>query len=149
ERVPGTYRMRFVNGSWRRVPALWTRLTAAGRRVAVLTVPGTYPPEPVNGVMVSGFDSPLTTEIDGSVVHPSSIHAEIRRVVGRIPFADFQEVTTGPGWHEAALARLLDGVERRATLAAHLLAAEPWDCVMVVFGESDTVAHHFWRFHDA
>jgi len=65
ERVPGTYRVRFVNGSWRRAPALWTRLSAAGRRVAVLTVPATYPPEPIDGVMVSGFDSPLTTAIDG------------------------------------------------------------------------------------
>ena len=147
-RVPGSYRVRFVNGSHRRAPALWTRLGAAGRRVAVLTVPATYPPEPVNGVMVSGFDSPLATAIDGSFVHPRSLYAEIQRLVGRLPFADFQEVVTGPGWHEAALARLRDGVERRAKLGLALLARERWDAFMVVFGESDTVAHHFWRFHD-
>ena len=148
ERVPGTYRVRFVNGSYRRVPALWTRLSAAGRRVAVLTVPGTYPPEPACGVMVSGFDSPLATAIDGSFVHPRALYREIQRAVGRVPFADFQEVTTGPGWHAVALARLLEGVERRTKLAAWLLERERWDALMVVFGESDTVAHHFWRFHD-
>src|SRR6185503_4825086 len=148
ERVPGTYRVRFVNGSARRAPALWTRLCAAGRRVAVLTVPATYPPEPVDGVMVSGFDSPLTTAIDGSFVHPRALYRDIRDVVGRVPFADFQEVTTGPGWHEHALARLLDGIERRSALARMLCARESWDALMVVFGESDTVAHHFWRFHD-
>src|SRR5438309_1167924 len=149
ERVPGTYRVRFVNGSYRRVPALWTRLSAAGRRVAVLTVPATYPPEPTCGVMVSGFDSPLATAIDGSFVHPRALYRDIQRAVGRVPFADFQEVTTGPGWHARALARLLDGVARRTKLAAWLLARERWDALMVVFGESDTVAHHFWRFHDA
>jgi len=148
ERVPGTYRVRFVNGSYRRVPALWTRLSAAGRRVAVLTVPATYPPEPVDGVMVSGFDSPLATAIDGSFVHPRAFYRDIRRLVGRVPFADFQEVTTGPGWHTGALARLLDGVERRTKLAAWLLERQRPDALMVVFGESDTVAHHFWRFHD-
>lgn len=148
ERVAGTYRVRFVNGSWRRVPALWNRLSAAGRRVAVLTVPATYPPEPIDGVMVSGFDSPLATAIDGSFVHPRTLYPEIQRLVGRLPFADFQEVTTGPGWHADALARLLDGIERRTTLATALLARERWDAFMVVFGESDTVAHHFWRFHD-
>src|SRR4029077_14033209 len=58
ERIPGTYRLRFVNGSYRRAPALWTRLTHAGRRVAVMTVPATYPPERVAGIMVSGFESP-------------------------------------------------------------------------------------------
>lgn len=148
ERVPGTLRVRFVNGSQRRTPALWTRLSARGRRVAVLTVPATYPPEPVNGIMVSGFDSPVTTGVDGSFVYPRAFHAELRRLVGRLPFADFQEVRTGPRWHHRALASLLDGVERRATLAETLLAREPWDALMVVFGESDTVAHHFWRFHD-
>jgi len=148
ERVPGTYRVRFVNGSYRRVPALWTRLTRAGRRVAILTVPATYPPEAVAGVMVSGFDSPLTTAIDGSFVYPRALYPEIQALVGRVPFADFQEVTIGPGWHEAALGRLLDGVGRRAALAGALLRRERWDALMVVFGESDTVAHHFWRFHD-
>jgi predicted AlkP superfamily phosphohydrolase/phosphomutase len=148
ERVPGTFRVRFVNGSRRRTPALWTRLSAAGRRVAVLSVPATYPPEPVNGVMVSGFDSPVTTRVDGSFVFPRAFHAEMRRLVGRLPFADFQEVRTGPRWHDRALASLLDGVARRATLAEALLRREPWDALMVVFGESDTVAHHFWRFHD-
>jgi len=148
ERVPGTYRVRFLNGSYRRVPALWTRLSAAGRRVAVLTVPATYPPEDVNGVMVSGFDSPLATAIDGSFVSPRSLWPEIRRLVGRLPFADFQEMTMGPGWHADARARLLDGVARRATLAVHLLERERPDALMVVFGESDTVSHHFWRFHD-
>ena len=149
ERIPGTLRVRFVNGSQRRTPALWTRLSAAGRRVAVLTVPATYPPEPVNGVMVSGFDSPVTTGVDGSFVFPRSFHAELRRLVGRLPFADFQEVRTGPRWHDRALASLLDGIERRTVLAETLLAREPWDALMLVFGESDTVAHHFWRFHDA
>ncbi len=148
ERVPGTLRVRFVNGSRRRTPALWTRLSAAGRRVAVLSVPATYPPEPVNGVMVSGFDSPVATGVDGSFVFPRAFHAEMRRLVGRLPFADFQEVRTGPRWHDRALTSLLGGVARRATLAEALLRRERWDALMVVFGESDTVAHHFWRFHD-
>lgn len=148
ERVPGSYRVRFVNGSYRRVPALWNRLAAAGRRVVVLTVPATYPPEAVPGVMVSGFDSPLATGIDGSFVFPREFHREIRREIGRVPFADFQEVVTGPGWHDDALARLRDGVDRRTRLALHCLERERPDLLMVVFGESDTVAHHFWRFHD-
>jgi predicted AlkP superfamily phosphohydrolase/phosphomutase len=148
ERVPGTYRVRFANGSRRETAALWNHLSGAGRRVAVVTVPATYPPEEVAGVMVSGFDSPLTTAIDGSFVHPRSFYPEIQRLVGRLPFADFQEVTLTPDWHATALARLLDGVGKRTALAEALLARERWDLFMVVFGESDTVAHHFWRYHD-
>jgi predicted AlkP superfamily phosphohydrolase/phosphomutase len=72
----------------------------------------------------------------------------VRELVGRLPFADFQEVATGPGWHERALRSLLDGIERRTQLGCALLARDAPDLLMMVFGESDTVAHHFWRFHD-
>ena len=148
ERVPGTYRLRFVNGSYRRAPAMWTRLTHAGRRVAVVTVPATYPPEPVAGIMVSGFESPLSAAVDGSFVHPRSFYPELRQLVGRLPFGDFQQFDPAPGWHARALERLFDGIARRTHLARALLAREPWDALMVVYGASDTVAHHFWRFHD-
>ncbi|HWP64730.1 MAG TPA: alkaline phosphatase family protein, partial [Candidatus Limnocylindria bacterium] len=148
ERIPGTMRLRFVNGSWRRTPAVWTLLGRARRRVAVLSVPATYPPEAVSGLMVSGFDTPLTAAADGSFVHPRERWPEIRALVGRLPFADFQEVATGPGWHARALRSLLDGIERRARLAETLLVRDAPDFLMLVFGESDTVAHHFWRFHD-
>jgi predicted AlkP superfamily phosphohydrolase/phosphomutase len=147
-RIPGTYRVRFVNGSWRRTPALWTRIAAAGGRVGVVTVPATYPPEPVPGAMVSGFDSPLATAIDGSFVYPRALWPEIVRRVGRVPFADFQEVAPGPGWHADALARLAEGVRARTALTRLVMERERPACCMVVFGESDTVAHHFWRFHD-
>lgn len=149
ERVPGTYHVRFVNGSRRGAEAFWTRLARAGRRVAVVTVPATYPPETLpGGVMVSGFDTPLTAAIDGRFVAPRERWPEIRAAVGRVPFADFQEVDPGPGWHDEALASLLDGVERRTRLVEHLVARDRPDVTMVVFGESDTVSHHFWRFHD-
>jgi predicted AlkP superfamily phosphohydrolase/phosphomutase len=47
-----------------------------------------------------------------------------------------------------ALERLRRGIETKTRLAASLLRREPWDCFLVLFGESDTVAHHFWKFHD-
>jgi predicted AlkP superfamily phosphohydrolase/phosphomutase len=149
ERVPGTLRIRFVNGSRRSVPAFWRRAADEGRRVVAVTVPATYPPERlVGGVMVSGFDTPLTAAIDGSFVAPPERWPEIVRAVGRVPFADFQEVAPGPGWHDRARDSLLDGVERRARLTEHLIRAVRPDVCMVVFGESDTASHHFWRFHD-
>src|SRR5438445_316217 len=126
-RVPGTYRVRFVNGSHRRAPALWTRFSAAGRRVAVLTVPATYPPEPVAGVMVSGFDSPLATAIDGSFVHPRALYAEIQGPVGgllaftrRTPAARLAGAARGIALR-ALPHRWLGGLVRRLPAAASRL----------------------------
>ena len=110
--------------------------------------PATYPPEPVNGFLVSGFDAPVATGIDRSFVHPPALYDEIRRAVGPYEITDFQELQIGPGWHEMALDKLLHAAHRRTEIAAYLLARESWDCFSVHFGESDTVAHHFWAFHD-
>jgi predicted AlkP superfamily phosphohydrolase/phosphomutase len=144
EMAAGQYRVRFVNATHRKAPALWNILSGAGRRVGVLGVPGTYPPEPVNGFMVSGFDSPVATGIDASMVYPSSLYPAVRNW----GFADFQERDIGPGWHDRARPALLRKIAEKEAVACRLLAREPWDFFMVVFGESDTVSHHFWMFHD-
>lgn len=146
-REPGAYRVRFVNGTFRKVPTIWRLLSQAGRHVTVLGLPGTYPPEPLNGYMISGFDTPVTTRADSSFVYPASFAADLERY-GGFSFADFQEFSVGPGWHERALASLLEGIERKGRLAQALLSRRPWDCFMLLMGESDTVAHHFWSFHD-
>jgi predicted AlkP superfamily phosphohydrolase/phosphomutase len=146
-REPGAYRVRFVNGTFRKAPTIWRLLSQAGRKVSVLGLPGTYPPEPINGYMISGFDTPVTTRADRSFVYPASLAAEVERH-GGFPFADFQEFSIGPGWHERALASLLDGIERKGRLAEEWLSRQTWDCFMLLMGESDTVAHHFWAFHD-
>ncbi len=144
ELTQGRYGLRFVNSSDRRAPALWNILSKAGKRVGVLGVPGTYPPEPVNGFMVSGFDSPVATSVDRSFVYPPDVYESVKAW----RFADFQEGDIGPGWHDMALRRLLDKIDVKESIAGDLLQREPWDFFMVVFGESDTVSHHFWLFHD-
>lgn len=144
EPVRGKYAIRFVNSTDRQAPALWTILSRAGKRVCILGVPGTYPPEPVNGVMVSGFDSPVATRIDRSFVYPPELYDRVRAW----RFADFQEHHIDEGWHAVALEKMLAKIDDKRDVALSLLRCEPWDFVMVVFGESDTVSHHFWLFHD-
>jgi predicted AlkP superfamily phosphohydrolase/phosphomutase len=148
-RLPGTYRVEFLNATYRRVPSVWRLLSDAGRRVAVMGLPATYPPEPLNGLLISGFDAPVATGIDRSFVYPEALYDEIREAVGPYEITDFQELHVGPGWHEMALEKLLAAARRRTEIAAYLLDREAWDCFFVHFGETDTVAHHFWAFHDA
>lgn len=146
-RERGEYRVRFANATYRKAPTIWRLLSDAGRRVSVLGLPGTYPPEAINGYMVSGFDTPVTTRADASFVHPPAFADEVT-AAGGFPFADFQEFDIRPGWHAEACRRLCDGIGRKVELARRLLQREAWDCLMLLFGESDTAAHHFWALHD-
>ncbi|MDP6180754.1 MAG: alkaline phosphatase family protein, partial [Desulfatiglandales bacterium] len=51
-------------------------------------------------------------------------------------------------WHDNAYGKILESLDNKASLALSLYSREPWDCFMVLFGETDTVSHHFWKFHD-
>lgn len=147
-RKPYSYEIRFVNASYRAGKTLWTLLSEAGKRVGVMAVPCTYPPEKVRGFMISGFDAPVTTGIDPSFVYPRELYREIRERVGPYKITDFQELRIGGRWHERAFPKILTTLERKIEIARYLLKKGNWDCFMVLFGESDTVAHHFWIFHD-
>ena len=54
---PGSYELEFVNGGHRHGDSFWRLLSDAGRKVISISVPCTYPPEAVNGIMISGFDA--------------------------------------------------------------------------------------------
>jgi predicted AlkP superfamily phosphohydrolase/phosphomutase len=143
----GAYAVRFVNATFRKAPTMWRLMSDAGLRVCSLGIPGNYPPEPLNGYNLSGFDTPVTTRADASFAHPPSFAADVERA-GGFPFADFQEFSIGPGWHRRALAAMQQGIERKTELALELLGREDFACFMLLFGESDTAAHHFWSLHD-
>ncbi|PYJ78297.1 MAG: phosphodiesterase [Verrucomicrobia bacterium] len=58
---------------------LWDILSRSGKRSIVIGVPGTYPPRPLNGLMVTDFLTPDTT---CEYTHPPELKQEIERVVG-------------------------------------------------------------------
>jgi predicted AlkP superfamily phosphohydrolase/phosphomutase len=147
-RKPGCYDLEFVGARSRQGPTIWRLLSDAGRRVGVMALPTTYPPEAINGFMISGFDSPVSTGTDPSFVQPRSLFSELKKQVGQYKITDFQQFRVGRGWHARALNKIRETLERKAAIATYLLKKEPWDCFMALLGESDTVCHHFWMFHD-
>lgn len=146
---PGEYRVSFTPGGVRRVPTVFEHLAAAGRRVAVVSFPGTYPPPALpDGFVLSGFDAPVAMGPGPDFARPRELYERVVRQHGRWVYADIDELQVAPGWHRAALGRLLAGLERKRRLARALVAEGPWDLFAVHIGETDTVGHHFWAFHD-
>src|SRR4030042_6947088 len=54
KRNPQGYQWQTINATHRDGMSLWRLLSDHGRKVVVFNVPVTYPPEAVNGVMISG-----------------------------------------------------------------------------------------------
>ena len=155
QKVAGEYRIRFVNATDRRGSSIFRRATRAGRRALALGIPATFPPEPLSGLLVSGFDAPVSTGTDARSASDAALYTEVADRVGPWMRPDLDEGARAEGWHERAVGQLLERIDRKTAFALEALArlraradaARP-DLVAIVFAESDTVAHHFWRDHD-
>lgn len=144
------YRVRFVGATLRALPSVFEHLESQGLRVGAAWFPATYPPEPLSGFMISGWDSPVTAVGDSSFVHPPDLHATLERRFGdeHLAFEPIDEFSSEAGWYHRAADALASSVERRARVALWLLEHQQVDVAAFYFGETDTAAHHFWAFHD-
>ncbi len=154
QKVPGEYRIRFVNATDRCGSSMFERVSSAGGQVLVLGMPATYPPEPVSGLLVSGFDAPVSAGTDASSASDPAMYRRIADRVGPWMRPGLDESATEGNFHERAVHTLLDRIERKKRFALESLraigenAGERPDLVVIVFSESDTVGHHYWRDHD-
>ncbi|MCC6573946.1 MAG: alkaline phosphatase family protein [Planctomycetes bacterium] len=131
----------FADGKAIKELRVWDYLSRAGKKNIVLGVPQTFPPRPLNGVMVSGFPLP---GIEENYTYPATLKDEIKTVCDYIP--DVEEFRTDS--KEQILAQLIEMAKRRFKLAAHLLKNKPWDFFMMVEMGTDRIVHLLWRFTD-
>lgn len=126
---------------------IWQILTDKGYKVGSIHVPMTFPPEPVNGFMISGFDTPPGK----AFTYPKSLQAEI--------LAKYPDYTHEKKWERQALggnalfARNLDYIkhsfDRGHDLACFCGDKYGWDVMMVLLKLVDNLQHKTWRYLDA
>jgi len=117
---------------------VWDILSRSGKRSIVIGVPGTYPPQPINGLLIGDF---LTPDITCNYTHPSELKDEIASVVGEyvVDVRDFRS-----GNKTKILADIYEMTRKRFKVARHLLAKEEWDFFMMVEMGVDRIHHAFW-----
>lgn len=153
QKLPGAYALRFTNAADRAGASLARRVCAAGGSALVLGMPATYPPEPVRGLLVAGWDAPVSAGSDATRASDPALYRAIERRVGPWLTPDLDEGAHGEAWHERAVDHLLERIARKTRFALEALAqlrarGDSPDLMCVVYAESDTVAHHYWRDHD-
>lgn len=141
----GTPRIARVQTQRKGGKAIWNILSEYGKQVLVINVPVTYPPEPVNGTMISGY---LTPSEDVDFTYPTSFKEELFKVVPDYRI-DVQFHDTFSVKSKTEAQQMIDAVlrmtERRIELTMHLLKEKPWDFCYVVFVGADRLQHAFWE----
>ena len=145
QREPGMARKASVVTHRRGGKAIWNILSEYGKQVLVINVPVTYPPETVNGIMVSGY---MTPSANTDFTYPAAFQEELFRVVPdyEIDIA-LREIFVGKV--EERTRRLIDAAihmtEQRMKLIMYLLKEKPWDFCYVAFVGPDRLQHPLWE----
>jgi predicted AlkP superfamily phosphohydrolase/phosphomutase len=137
----GSYQPVLTDASHSRMASLFQLLSEAGKRVAAYNIPWTYPPEPVNGVMIAGFGAP---RFDRRLAYPSAAFDELQARVDRVSF----EIP--PRNDRGVIVEAVEAqIEQVGEMARYLLEAERPDLACCVFMATDQVGHVAWARREA
>ena len=126
-----------------RAPTVWDIAGDQGREVGIIGVPMTYPPQRVNGFLISDFMTPPGSR---NFTHPPELQDELESAVG--PFVTYEGEGIAP-WDIPRFAqRLVRDVQARVNAAVYLFERYEPDLSVFVFQSLDGLQHRFHRILD-
>lgn len=143
---PTTNRLIFNNNQKISQKTIWQILSEKKYRVGSINVPMTFPPEPVNGFMISGFDTPTGKDF----TYPRELQQEI---LHRCPDYTHEKkwerkALGGDRVFEENLEYIRQSFDRGVDLARFCGDKYGWDVMMVLFKLVDNLQHKAWRYID-
>lgn len=131
----------------RNVRNIWQILSDKGLKVGSINIPMTYPPIPVHGFMISGFETPGPA---ADFAYPPELKPEIlKRWPDPTLRAKWQRTTFGG---DRLFAENLDYIARSFRQGAEMtrFCGERfgWDALMVVLKLTDNLQHKTWKYID-
>lgn len=145
---PQTGQLSFNSTFQIREKTIWEILSDKGRKVGSINLPMTYPPTPVNGFMISGFETP---SIDVDFTYPQDLKREI---LERFPNYSYKTHWKRKVFGGEALYRENLGYINRTFWQGLDLAKfcterfGKWDVLMVLLKFVDNLQHKAWKYID-
>jgi predicted AlkP superfamily phosphohydrolase/phosphomutase len=140
----GKLQTRILSASSVSAKRIWDILSENNRRLCLLNIPLTYPPFPVNGILVSGFPVP---SVNCNFTYPEDFKNELFRYI-----PDFQVMQIDIDAIQKSVKKIEDvvtfwskSVSQKIDLVLTLLKKESWDVFMVHFQETDLLQHYLWH----
>lgn len=137
DRVADPFAVKIPTAHDRKAETLWHKLSNKKKRVIVINVPLTYPPEPVNGILISGF---LCTDIS-SVAYPQNM-SQYLKLKNYVIDVDAWLVRESK---QEFMSKLHEALEKRFEIAFGLMEKETWDFFQLHIMETDRLLHFFWH----
>jgi len=129
------------------VRTIWDILGDKGLKVGALNIPMTYPPRPVNGCLITGFETPGT---DVEFTYPAGLKDEILKRWPDYTFKTTWQRSTfgGDRLFVENLASICDSFSTGAEVTRYCGDTYGWDVMMVVYKLVDNLQHKTWKYLD-
>ena len=144
---------KIVNARNLKSSTLWDIMGHHDRKVALINVPMTYPPRPVNGFMITGL---LTPRNASNFTYPPELSEEITdyiidldRFIDDKPFQQSHRDSEAIAPSLALMGEFRAMLDKRARTSLALMDSKPWDVFMVVVTGTDRMGHYLWPYHGA
>ncbi len=133
--------IKVISSRHRRKPAIWNLLSDIGKRSIVINVPVTYPPERINGIIVSG----LLTPPGERFVSPPEAEKMFHDYKLEHLVVDDVPIRVAAYYEPEKVKKLLyEWAESRTKAALAAMKNFSWDFAMVVFRVTDLAQHFLW-----
>ena len=142
------YDEEIVNYAAIKEPTLFQVLKGSGKRVGSINLPMTYPPEDLDGFLVSCWLTPPGAK---RFTTPPELAEQLGDYRIDQYFGEDKYALAPPGAEfecEAFFADIMDVLEKRAAATLKMMNEQEWDLFMMVFTETDRVQHAYWRALD-
>ncbi len=133
----------FANAKYVKAKTVWNYLSRNRMKSLVFGVPQTYPPKPLNGMLVASF---LTPGKDVSFTYPDEVKAELDAAADGDYIIDVEDFRTDE--KDDLLKAIYTMTERRFKAFRHFYTKESYDFAIMVEMGIDRIHHGFWRYFD-
>jgi len=121
------------------VKPFWEILSHYGKRCIIMNVPCTYPPRPINGVIISGMLTPQGEHF----CQPQNMEDFLHKLVGGYRINERADL---PKDHRMISDLYLVTLKQKEAFSV-LLQKERWDFAFLMLRGTDIVCHMFWENH--
>ena len=144
EKKAGSYERPFISSRSIKSKTLWQILSEQGKKVGVINVPIAYPPDIVNGYLISGLLAPNRKSI---FTYPPRLHFELLEELGDYPLDNEAEIMYHLSGDElAAFQHLIYSNKKVMDATLSLMGKFEWDFFVVVLTIADKVQHVGWKY---
>lgn len=128
-----SWKVNFIERKRLKGKTLWKYLDEAGLKSCFINMPLTFPPDKINGVMISGIDAPSELY---NYVYPPKFKRKLKEIGYKIEISSSDKV-------EEKMKDALGILDKRIKTAEYFLKKD-FDFFFVLFRASDILQHYSW-----